>query len=438
MHASDRNAVNGPRMDATDVDVEPIKGLAVSCKTAFACLDRICGSDGTRMATAAIGWVDDVEEGVLPLDRLIAFSKTRGLRLRPASFDWGSLLVATATKTILLLLKNGNVVAVLGTGREGVEEVVISDPLYREGEPFFLPRLALEQAWGGEALLVKTRRSKGERALAWYFSILSVFGLAAGLLLLSQAAVDVTIAGSHSSEDTAATSSRESTQTSAANHIPPPDALAESDTRIAPRIEPAAGAAAPSTDVAAGADPSRELAAASTDQAPDPERQSAEISAVAAPPNGDAPAPAPAPAQIAARIDQGATRLPEPLGGSVQQPPTAPSAGSGNRSTKPASPAPSATEIATLLARGDALIAKGDLASARLFYERAAEAGDGQAALRLGESYDPAFLAQAHLSGVRGDALAAARWYRRARELGISEAETLLQTLVPEKDQRLP
>ena len=88
-------------MDATDVGVEPSKGPVVSCKTAFSCLDRICGSDGTRMATAAIGWVDDVEEGVLPLDRLIAFAKKRGLRLRPATYDWGNLLIATATKTRL-------------------------------------------------------------------------------------------------------------------------------------------------------------------------------------------------------------------------------------------------------------------------------------------------------------------------------------------------
>jgi TPR repeat protein len=98
----------------------------------------------------------------------------------------------------------------------------------------------------------------------------------------------------------------------------------------------------------------------------------------------------------------------------------------------------SGVEVQALLARGDALVAKGDIASARLFYERAAEAGDGQAALRLGESYDPAFLAQAHLSGVRGDAVAAAHWYQRARELGITEAETLLQTILPEKDQRRP
>jgi hypothetical protein len=41
-------------------------------------------------------------------------------------------------------------------------------------------------------------------------------------------------------------------------------------------------------------------------------------------------------------------------------------------------------EIAELLARGDALLRTGDIASARLFYDRAASAGQGQAALRLG------------------------------------------------------
>jgi TPR repeat protein len=95
-------------------------------------------------------------------------------------------------------------------------------------------------------------------------------------------------------------------------------------------------------------------------------------------------------------------------------------------------------EVTALLTRGDSLFAKGDIASARLFYERAAEAGDGQAALRLGESYDPAFLARAHLSGVRGDALAAARWYQQAHELGITEAKTMLRTIAPEKDPRSP
>ena len=87
--------------------------------------------------------------------------------------------------------------------------------------------------------------------------------------------------------------------------------------------------------------------------------------------------------------------------------------------------------MAMLLSRGDSLFANGDVVSARLFYERAAEAGHGQAALRLGESYDPAFLAQARLYGIRSDLSAAVFWYRRARELGLGEAEILLQGRAP-------
>jgi hypothetical protein len=37
-----------------------------------------------------------------------------------------------------------------------------------------------------------------------------------------------------------------------------------------------------------------------------------------------------------------------------------------------------AEEVAALLARGDALFGNGDIASARLFYERATEGGDAQ------------------------------------------------------------
>jgi TPR repeat protein len=79
-----------------------------------------------------------------------------------------------------------------------------------------------------------------------------------------------------------------------------------------------------------------------------------------------------------------------------------------------------------LLTRGDELFSNGDIASARLCYERAAEAGNAQAALRLGETYDPAFSAQAHLNGVRSDGTAAARWYRYAFDLGAVEAAILL------------
>jgi TPR repeat protein len=89
----------------------------------------------------------------------------------------------------------------------------------------------------------------------------------------------------------------------------------------------------------------------------------------------------------------------------------------------------SAEETAALLARGDALFSTGDLAAARLFYERAADAGEAQAAVRLGETFDPIFLDRAHLRGVPGNVETALSWYRRARDLGAAEAEVLLNSL---------
>jgi TPR repeat protein len=89
----------------------------------------------------------------------------------------------------------------------------------------------------------------------------------------------------------------------------------------------------------------------------------------------------------------------------------------------------SAAELAALLARGDALLSIGDIASARLFYERAANAGDALAAVRLGETFDPGFLARAHLRAVQPDSRVAVSWYRRARDLGVADAEILLKSL---------
>ena len=69
----------------------------------------------------------------------------------------------------------------------------------------------------------------------------------------------------------------------------------------------------------------------------------------------------------------------------------------------PTKPALSGAEIAALLARGDWLFATGDVGSTRLLYERAAEAGEAGAAVRLGETFDPIFLDKAHLREGRAD-----------------------------------
>jgi hypothetical protein len=109
-------------------------------------------------------------------------------------------------------------------------------------------------------------------------------------------------------------------------------------------------------------------------------------------------------------------------------PPTAvvaTTASNAETTTRPTTP----EEAGALLARGDRLLSIGDITSARLFYERAADGGAGLAAVRLGETYDPVFLDRVHLRGVRADPGAALSWYRRARDLGATDAEVLLKAL---------
>jgi TPR repeat protein len=124
----------------------------------------------------------------------------------------------------------------------------------------------------------------------------------------------------------------------------------------------------------------------------------------------------------------------EPLPDTAQVSPVAPAVTNlGKLSSANSAPAPerelglSKTEVAELMERGDSLFSIGDITSARLFYQYAAEAGDGAAALRLGEAFDPAFLERARLSRALGDAKKALHWYLRASELGNEDAKLLLQ-----------
>jgi hypothetical protein len=150
---------------------------------------------------------------------------------------------------------------------------------------------------------------------------------------------------------------------------------------------------------------------------------------VAVAPGALAPGTAPAGAMPAPTV------RPEEVAPIVAVVPDAPRPDTAPTVSRPAPAAPpdalrsSAVEVSALLTRGDSLLGVRDVTSARLYYERAANAGDAQAALRLGETYDPSFLALARLNGVRGDPVVAARWYRHARDLGNPEAEILLKSL---------
>jgi TPR repeat protein len=85
-------------------------------------------------------------------------------------------------------------------------------------------------------------------------------------------------------------------------------------------------------------------------------------------------------------------------------------------------------EVSGLVARGQELLASGDVQSARLLLQRGAEAGDGRSALLLGTTYDPTPLRQLGASGL-ADIAQARHWYQRAREWGQTEAQRRLEAL---------
>ena len=99
-----------------------------------------------------------------------------------------------------------------------------------------------------------------------------------------------------------------------------------------------------------------------------------------------------------------------------------------------ASPPPQASplppdEAASLLKRGQDLLAAGDIASARLMLTLVAEAGNAEACVILAGTFDPAVLAKLRAVGVQGDPAKARAWYARAAELGSFEARQRLQAL---------
>ena len=88
------------------------------------------------------------------------------------------------------------------------------------------------------------------------------------------------------------------------------------------------------------------------------------------------------------------------------------------------------SEAAVFARRGDELLAAGDVASARLFLERAARAGSARGAGDLGKTYDPIFLGQLGVRGVSGDPQKAMAWYREAARLGDAGSGAKLKRLL--------
>lgn len=86
-------------------------------------------------------------------------------------------------------------------------------------------------------------------------------------------------------------------------------------------------------------------------------------------------------------------------------------------------------EVERLVKRGEAYLAQGDIAAARLILSRAAEGRDARAAFSLAATYDPAVLKKLHVVGFRPDVAQARAWYEKAAEYGSADATQRLAAL---------
>ena len=103
--------------------------------------------------------------------------------------------------------------------------------------------------------------------------------------------------------------------------------------------------------------------------------------------------------------------------------------------SQPESPPPAAAparqldaeELAALLKRARGMIAIGDIASARLLLERAADdAQEASAALLLAQTYDPAVLGTPDMRSITPDPAMARSWYQKAARFGSMDAQQRL------------
>jgi hypothetical protein len=86
-------------------------------------------------------------------------------------------------------------------------------------------------------------------------------------------------------------------------------------------------------------------------------------------------------------------------------------------------------EIKLLMKQGEQFIAAGDVVTARIVFQRAAEAGDAGAAVALGGTYDPIVLAKLGVVGLGADVERARTWYQKAESFGSAEATWRLAIL---------
>jgi ATP-binding cassette, subfamily B, bacterial HlyB/CyaB len=151
---------NAPPPAAAALDVpeaaapERAGDALVACETGFSCLFRLGVQNAVYADIGAVCRRNLVDGPTLPIARLAALAGEFGLSAQRARLDWQALHTRPFAHPLVLILANSNAVILMGVRRGGAAEVAICDPLFRDGEIFFLSRAELEKSWRGETLIV--------------------------------------------------------------------------------------------------------------------------------------------------------------------------------------------------------------------------------------------------------------------------------------------
>jgi hypothetical protein len=466
-----------------DFRTESLREPLASRDTAISCLVRLGAQNGVNLQIETVRARASTDGDTITVSRLIKLADECGLQLEWIRLDWEGL-ITTGFSELLIFRENTNCVVLTGGARAGVEKVSIWDP-HHDGVIFYMGREEFERAWNGHALMI-TPKASGEaptsptQQSAFNAIASEIRGAPGDIAKPESPGNPALVAGSLSPGNHrgptrhwrksllgfAAAVAVASVSVAIfllvypgednAGSISTPvrgDAAGAQDTRSARET----AARAPNSDVVGStstaptriisapmsAEPQGELSStiSKSSVASKPEMTSTPAtSEQLAPETGNVPPPGPKPGAPYAGANPTDTAPASPAisagsAPSATTPPAASSSANELSAETPAAPATgltearlSAADTAALLARGDVLFSKGDVIAARAFYERAAYAGEGRAALRLGETFDPVFLDQARLRAARGDLSTALSWYRRARDLGVAEAEILLKS----------
>jgi subfamily B ATP-binding cassette protein HlyB/CyaB len=151
---------NAPPPAAAALDVpeaaapERAGDALVACETGFSCLFRLGVQNAVYADIGAVRRRNLVDGPTMPIARLAALAGEFGLSAQRARLDWQALHTRPFAHPLVLILANSNAVILMGVRRGGAAEVAICDPLFRDGEIFFLSRAELEKSWRGETLIV--------------------------------------------------------------------------------------------------------------------------------------------------------------------------------------------------------------------------------------------------------------------------------------------